>query len=69
MILLFVIITYILGNMVTKELFLYFEPTDKSFWINAVIISTVLLIFTVINWILSYHLFRNSQITERKLFT
>ena len=69
MILLFVIITYILGNMVTKELFLYFEPTDKSFWINAVIISTVLLIFTVINWTLSYHLFRNSQITDRKLFT
>ncbi|WP_299230317.1 hypothetical protein [uncultured Bacteroides sp.] len=68
MILLFVIIAYIFGRMVAKELFSYFDPTDVDLW-NVNIISIVFLVLTVINWTLSYHLFRNSQITDRKLFT
>lgn len=66
---LFVIVAYIFGTMVSRELFLYFDPTDESLWINVNIISIIFLILTVINWTLSYHMFRNSQITDRKLFT
>ncbi len=68
MMLLFVIIAYIFGRMVAKELFSYFDPTDVDLW-NVNIISIIFLVLTVINWTLSYHLFRNSQITDRKLFT
>lgn len=68
MMLLFVIIAYIFGRMVAKELFSYFDPTDVELW-NVNIISIIFLVLTVINWTLSYHLFRNSQITDRKLFT
>lgn len=68
MIALFVIAAYIFGNMIAKELFLYFDPTDENFWIGTNTISIVFLVLTVINWTLSYHLFRNSQITDRKLF-
>lgn len=65
---LFVIVAYIFGTIVTRKLFLYFDTTDKSLWINVNTVSIVFLILTVINWALSYHLFKNSQIIDRKLF-
>ena len=42
MIALFVIAAYIFGNMIAKELFLYFDPTDENFWIGTNTISIVL---------------------------
>ena len=68
MMLLFVIIAYIYGNMIAQKLFLYFDPINENSWFNAQTISIIFLALTVFNWTLSYHLFRNSQITDRKLF-
>ena len=74
----FFIILYTLINISDEGTLIYIlkwmeNLADKSSWINEeVIFSTISIIFlalTVFNWTLSYHLFRNSQITERKLFT
>lgn len=74
----FFIILYTLINISDEGTLIYIlkwmeNLADKSSWINEeVIFSTIsmfFLVLTVINWTLSYHLFRNSQITERKLFT
>ena len=69
---LFFIAAYIWINMVSRGLLSFLNLTEPDAWMNirttAITISIISLAFTVINWTLSYHLFRNSQITERKLF-
>ena len=74
----FFLILYLLVNISDEGSLIYIlkwieNLANKSSWINEdVIFSTISIIFlalTVFNWTLSYHLFRNSQITERKLFT
>ena len=73
----FFLILYMLINISDEGTLIYIlkwmeNLADKSSWINEeVIFSTISIIFlalTVFNWTLSYHLFRNSQITDRKLF-
>jgi len=73
----FFLILYLMINISDEGTFIYIlkwmeDLADKSSWINEeVIFSTISIIFlalTVFNWTLSYHLFRNSQITDRKLF-
>lgn len=70
---LFVIAAYIFGNLINIMSYFSIDLTDERFWIKAqtlfTTISIVFLVLAVINWALSYHLFRNSQITDRKLFT
>lgn len=73
----FFLILYLLVNISDEGSLIYIlkwmeDLADKSSCINEeVIFSTIsmfFLVLTVINWTLSYHLFRNSQITDRKLF-
>ncbi|WP_287679898.1 hypothetical protein [Bacteroides sp.] len=73
----FFLILYLLVNISDEGSLIYIlkwmeDLADKSSCINEeVIFSTISIIFlalTVFNWTLSYHLFRNSQITDRKLF-
>ena len=73
----FFLILYLMINISDEGTFIYIlkwmeDLADKNSWINEeVIFSTISIIFlalTVFNWILSYHLFRKSQITDRKLF-
>ena len=66
----FFILAYILINLSRERIIL--SINNGTFWSNTEelfsTISIIFFIFTVINWTLSYHMFRNSQITDRKLF-
>ncbi len=73
----FFLILYTLVNISDEGTLIYIlkwmeNLADKSSLINEEVIfstiSIIFLIFTVINWALSYHMFRNSQITDRKPF-
>lgn len=74
----FFLIVFTLINISDEGTLLYMfkwieNLVNKNSWINENVIFTTIsmffLVLTVINWTLSYHLFRNSQITDRKLFT
>lgn len=66
----FIIFAYIFINLSRESIILSIE--NETLWADTEvllqILSIIFLAFTVFNWTLSYHLFRNSQITDRKLF-
>lgn len=66
----FIIFAYIFINLSRESIILSIE--NETLWADTEVIlqilSIIFLAFTVFNWTLSYHLFRNSQITDRKLF-
>ena len=66
----FIIFAYIFINLSRESIILSIE--NETLWADTEvllqILSIIFLALTVFNWTLSYHLFRNSQITDRKLF-
>lgn len=66
----FIIFAYTFINLSRESIILSIE--NETLWADTEvllqILSIIFLIFTILNWALSYHLFRNLQITDRKLF-
>lgn len=67
----FIIFTYTYINL-SREKIISSIYNNEAFWSNLEvllpILSIIFLLLTIINWVLSYRLFKNSQITDRKLF-